>query len=162
MTWLYFYKGEHVQRLMHRLKYQGEREIGLWMGHQLGKVLENEARFKEIDYVVPVPLHPKKAYIRGYNQSLLIATGLSKVTGWPVVQPLDRTFFTTSQTRKTKYERWLNVKGKFEINQSNPIIGRHFLVIDDIITTGATLESVARVLLEAGAESVSLACVGAA
>lgn len=160
---LYFFdKGEKVQRLMHGLKYKGRKDVGLWLGKQLGLSLLKSGRFKQIDYVVPIPLHPKKEYQRGFNQSEVIGQGIEESTGWILSKLLERTEYTESQTRKTKYQRWENVSGKFRINKSSNISGHHILLIDDIVTTGATLEASARVLLEAGAKSVSVATIAVA
>jgi ComF family protein len=160
---LYFFdKGEKVQKLMHGLKYRSRKDIGLWMGNQLGLSLLKSGRFNQIDYVVPIPLHPKKKYQRGFNQSDLIGRGIEKSTGWIFSCLLDRTKNTESQTRKTKYERWKNVSGKFRVKKYKDVTGYNILLIDDIVTTGATLESTAGVLLDAGAKSVSVATIAVA
>ena len=160
---LYFFdKGEKVQKLMHGLKYRSRKDIGLWMGNQLGLSLLKSGRFKQIDYVVSIPLHPKKEYQRGFNQSALIGRGIEESTGWQFSELLERTVNTDSQTRKTKYERWENVSGKFRIKKKNSISGNHILLVDDIVTTGATLEATTRILLAAGAKNVSVATIAVA
>jgi ComF family protein len=160
---LYFFdKGEKVQKLMHGLKYRGRKDIGLWMGNQLGLSLLKSGRFNHIDYVVPIPLHPKKKYQRGFNQSDLIGQGIEKSTGWVFSELLERTENTESQTRKTKFERWKNVSGKFSVIKQKDATGYNILLIDDIVTTGATLESTAGVLLDAGAKNVSVATIAVA
>jgi len=160
---LYFFdKGEKVQRLMHGLKYKGRKDIGLWMGKQLGLSLLDSGRFKQIDNVVPIPLHPKKEYQRGFNQSAIIGQGIEESTGWLLSELLERTENTDSQTRKTKFERWKNVDGKFQVKENHDVSGHHVLLLDDIVTTGATLEATARVLLAAGAESISVATIAVA
>ena len=160
---LYFFdKGEKVQKLMHGLKYRGRKDIGLWLGKQLGLSLLESGRFKQVDYVVPIPLHPKKEYQRGFNQSTIIGKGIEKATGWLLSELLERTENTDSQTRKSKYERWKNVSGKFRVKKESHVEGYNVLLVDDIVTTGATLEATALVLLEAGAKSVSVATIAVA
>lgn len=160
---LYFFgKGESVQTLMHQLKYKGRKDVGIWLGKQLGIALLKGKRFKEIDYIVPIPLHSKKQYQRGYNQSALIGRGIEASTGWAFSPLLIRTENTDSQTKKTKFERWENVSGKFMIKPGIDLKNQNILLIDDIITTGATLEATARVLIKAGAKSVSIATVAVA
>ena len=160
---LYFFdKGEKVQKLMHGLKYKKRKDVGLWLGKKLGVSLLKSGRFDSIDYVVPIPLHPKKEFQRGFNQSLLIGQGIESTTGWVLSELLERTVNTATQTRKTKYERWKNVSGKFQLKAGSDIKGQNILIVDDIVTTGATLEATSRVLLESGAKSVSVATIAVA
>jgi len=160
---LYFYgKGEKVQQLMHGLKYRGRKDIGLWLGKQLGVSILTGGRIKQIDYIVPIPLHPKKEYQRGFNQSAMIGQGISEVTGWIFSPLLERTENTATQTRKSKYDRWKNVSGKFRIKPGSRLERLNILLVDDIVTTGATLEACARVLLDAGVKRVFIATIAAA
>jgi ComF family protein len=147
---------------MHGLKYRSRKDIGLWLGKLLGLSLLESGRFKQIDYVVPIPLHPKKEYQRGFNQSTVIGLGIEKSTGWLLSELLERTENTDSQTRKSKYERWKNVSGKFRVKKDSHVEGYNVLLVDDIVTTGATLEATALVLLKAGAKSVSIATIAVA
>jgi len=160
---LYFYgKGEKVQRLMHGLKYRGRKDIGLWLGKQLGISLLKGGRIDQIDYIVPIPLHPKKEYQRGFNQSALICQGIAEVTGWVFSPLLERTENTDTQTRKSKYDRWKNVSGKFRVKPGSNLDSLNILLVDDIVTTGATLEASARILLDAGVRRVYIATIAAA
>lgn len=160
---LYFYgKGEKVQRLMHGLKYKRRKDVGLWLGKELGISLLKGKRFKQIDYIVPIPLHPKKEYQRGFNQSALIGQGMAEVTGWTFSLLLERTVNTATQTRKSKYDRWKNVSGKFRVKPGSNLDGLRILLVDDIVTTGATLEANAKILLEAGVSQVYIASIAAA
>jgi len=160
---LYFFdKGEKVQKLMHALKYKGRKDVGIWLGKQLGLTLLKSGRFNQTDYIVPIPLHPKKEYQRGFNQSALIGQGVEESTGWVLSSLLERTENTDSQTRKNRYDRWENVSGKFRIKKRGNVTGQNILLLDDIVTTGATLEATARVLLESGAKSVSVATIAVA
>ena len=147
---------------MHQLKYKGRKDAGIWLGKQMGISLNKCNRFNEIDIVVPVPLHPAKEFKRGYNQSLMICQGVEKTTGWVVSDVIARTVNTDSQTRKSKFERWQNVDGRFTIKPGADIRNLNALLVDDIVTTGATLEANARALLAGGAKSVSIATIAVA
>jgi ComF family protein len=158
----FFRKGEGIQKMMHLLKYKRRKDVGLWMGKKLGLELLSSKRFNEIDYIVPVPLHPKKEFKRGYNQSELIAKGMESMSKWTVASLLKRKDNTTSQTRKGKYERWLNVGSSFYADPRFQLKGKNVLIVDDVITTGATLEGCIIALLEGGANSVSVATFASA
>ena len=148
--------------MMHQLKYKNRKDVGLWFGEKIAKEIGLSNRFKEIDWIVPIPLHPKKEFKRGYNQSLLIAEGIKTCTKWEVKNALERIDNTESQTKKTKYDRWLNVGSSFRINPQIDPTNKNILLIDDVITTGATLEACVHVLLNAGVKSVSVATVASA
>jgi ComF family protein len=156
-SWLFFRKGSKYQKLVHYLKYKGLMEIGDALGKMLGQDLV-ASPFTEAEMIVPVPLHPRRLRQRGYNQSERIARGISSVFDRPVVPDnLARESFTSTQTRKNKFERWKNVEGIFRVERPSEFIGRHLLLIDDVVTTGATLEAAVQALLEAGAGKVSIA-----
>ena len=158
---LYFKKGSSYRKLIHQLKYKKKPEIGIYLGRLLAEDLGNWAA--GIDYIVPVPLHPKKKKIRGYNQSEMIANGLSEILKIPVdTQTLIRATFTQTQTRKARYERWENVKSVFAISDEETFQGKHILLVDDVITTGATLEGSAQALLGVRDLKVSIAAIGMA
>lgn len=144
----HFAKGSRYQHLLHLLKYAGRRDIGLYLGQQLGIELAQIADYSNISAIVPVPLHPKKQQIRGYNQSQAIAEGIALRTGWHI-EPnvLIRQQFTQTQTHKNRDERMLNVANAFAIQQGEKLRGQHVLLVDDVITTGATLEQCAQTLL---------------
>jgi ComF family protein len=150
-----FVKQGKIQHIIHAVKYKGNEalgfELGRWMGHYY-----KETPFYQVDMLVPVPLHPKKEYQRGYNQSYLLAQGMSEVWETPVVNLLKRTSYTDSQTRKGRFQRWKNVETLFEINDSYNIENKHILLIDDVLTTGATLEACARALLDVENVKVSI------
>lgn len=157
----YFHKGNRVQRLMHELKYRKDKEVGLLLGRMLGIVLTNSDRFGEIDRVVPVPLHPKKLRLRGYNQSELIARGIAEELGVVLdSSSLVRTVNTSTQTRKSRFDRHKNVQQVFGLNNYHPSRSEHVLLVDDVVTTGATLASCASVFRQAKSTEVSL-CVAA-
>jgi len=138
----YFRKGETVQKLIHLLKYKKNRKAGAILGKIAGNIIKEMTFVPEIDFIVPVPLHPKKLRIRGYNQCEVLAKSISKSTGIAVNSDvLIRSIYNVSQTKKGKYERWQNVEGIFNVTNSKLFEGKHIMVIDDIITTGSTLEA---------------------
>lgn len=140
----FFAKKGKVQHLIHELKYKGNKEAGIFLGQQLGESIKEAPLFQGIDYLIPVPLHPKREKRRGYNQSLMIAKGISEVTGIPIGDKyLVRAVHTATQTKKSAEERFKNVKDIFEVRFANELENKHVLLIDDVLTTGATLESCA-------------------
>lgn len=157
-SFLYFSKGGRVQNLMHEFKYRSNKEIGFYLGELFAKELSKENWFDEIDLIIPIPLHPKKQQIRGYNQSEEIANGFEKQSSVPVdIGIIKRIVASETQTKKSRFRRWENVKEIFQIDNPNKIEGKHILIIDDIITTGATLEACAQKLLSIDGVKISLA-----
>jgi ComF family protein len=143
-----------VQRLIHALKYQGCRQLGVDMGVELGKALKLFPQFSNIDAIVPVPLHPARRRERGYNQSEAVAEGLATVLGGaPVLSALARTRHTPSQTTLGATDRRNNVSRAFRVVNKS-VRGRIVLLCDDVCTTGATLNACAEQLLAAGARAV--------
>ena len=143
----FFAKSGKVQHLIHELKYKNNPEAGVFLGQELGKTIKDAPLFQGIDYLIPVPLHPRREKQRGYNQSLLIAQGINEVTGIPIGDKyLIRAVYTTTQTKKSADERHKNVKDIFEVRVPEELEGKHVLLIDDVLTTGATLESCAHQL----------------
>jgi ComF family protein len=150
-----FTKEGALQHIAHALKYTGYQSIGLELGRRVGSVIL--AQKIQADYIVPIPLHTRKLRERGYNQAELIARGASEVTGIPVRADLvRRSRFTQSQTTLSIDERKKNVEDAFEIDprKGDAIEGRSFILLDDVITTGATIEACGRALREAGASHV--------
>ena len=157
-----FRKGGSVQHIIHQFKYNGKTEIGLKLGEYYGGLLSKSTRFNTIDAIIPVPLHPKKQMWRGYNQSEIFAQGLSQSMNKPVLNVLERRVFTDTQTKKETLERHENMEEIFQIKKNSlKQYHKHILLVDDVMTTGATLESCARVLIENGYE-VSLATMAIA
>ncbi len=161
-SWLFFRKGSRYQKLVHYLKYKGLKEIGEFMGRYMGKDLK-DSDFSQVDVVAAVPLHARKERQRGYNQSAWIASGVAAALSKPVSSGnLVRVVFTPTQTRRNRFERWQNVEGIFRVIRREEFQDKHVLVVDDVITTGSTLEAAVAVLLKAGAAKVSIATLACA
>ena len=160
----FFSKTGNVQHLLHQLKYQGNKEAGIFLGKQLGESIKNAKLFQDIDYLVPIPLHPKKEFMRGYNQSLVIAQGVEDRTNIPIAKDcLYRKVFTSTQTKKSREERWDNVKDIFDIKDYKILENKHILLIDDVLTTGATLLAAGKILSQINNIRMSVAtaaCTG--
>jgi len=146
---LFFYrKGGEIQQLLYALKYKGKKEVGIHFGEYYGKILKKSELFQNIDLIIPVPLHPKKLKKRGYNQSEAIAEGLSRGIGVPYfAQAIVRQIFTDTQTKKSRINRWENVKDVFEV--ADPLFLQHknILLCDDVLTTGATIEAIVQKII---------------
>jgi ComF family protein len=162
-SFAYFTHEGLLQHLLHGLKYDGKKHIGLYLGRQLGYDLKQLNWHQGIDAIVPVPLHVDKEASRGYNQTALIVEGMSSVLGIPKLEnALVRTRNTESQTQKTREERIENMQLAFTVNDVNKITGKHLLLVDDVLTTGATLEACALALQLAPGVLISIATVGIA
>lgn len=157
----YYNRGSIVQELMKELKYRKQPSIGVSLGQLLGDKLIEQSF--SVDEIVPVPLHPKRKRKRGYNQARKIAEGVSEKLDVPINEVLLlRTVNTKTQTNRSKLNRFENVENIFAIEQSEQLKGKRFLLIDDVVTTGATMLSCAKVLFDSGAEAVYIAAVGKA
>lgn len=151
-------KGSRYQHLIHFIKYKNLKELGYETGKRFGYQLSKSESFKLIDIVVPVPLHPKKEKKRGYNQCDYIAQGIGEAMSKTTIKDnLYREKFTSTQTRKNRFERWQNVEGIFGIKRPDEFTGRHILLVDDVVTTGSTLEACAIQLLKLPETKVSIA-----
>lgn len=139
-TSFFFYrKGSDFRQILHQLKYGGQKGIGAIMGRYMAAELLESGFFEGVDVILPVPLHKKKQQIRGYNQSEWIARGIAAVAGISIdTESVVRRKNTETQTRKSFLERWENVEGIFELNHAESLIGKHILIVDDVLTTGAT------------------------
>lgn len=157
-AYLRFVKTGKVQTLLHHLKYYGKQEIGELLGKWYGNELRKKEFEKEFDLILPVPLHPSKQKKRGYNQCDSIAKGLAEglQIDWDSTT-LVRKEANISQTRKDRVERWENVASIFDVSNPQKIENKHILLIDDVITTGATLEACCAPLQQAGCKSLSIA-----
>lgn len=152
-----------LQHLLHGLKYRYRSEIGAYLGHRLATDLRAAGRGGDLDLIIPVPLHPSKQAARGYNQSMVIAMAMGRELGVPVSDGiLRRVRHTESQTSKTRQERADNMAGAFSVPDPQAISGKHILIVDDVLTTGATIEACAQTLLTTATVQVSIATIGIA
>jgi ComF family protein len=157
-----FYHGGIAQNLLHHIKYKGDQELGKHLGRMFIQHLRKESAYNNVDVVVPVPLHNSKLRARGYNQSEVLANGMADILGVATDSSSTiRTKKSDTQTRKNRADRWQNVSGIFEITNDN-FQGKHVLLVDDVITTGATLEACGEVILASGAASLSVGALAAA
>lgn len=160
---LLFQKKGSVQRLIHQLKYKGHREIGAFLGEWMGAQLLDYSNFSNIDMVIPVPLHKKKLKSRGFNQVEDFGKEIAKVLTVPYIDNvLLKKSFTTTQTIKERLARWGNMEETFVLHNQDLIHNKHVLLVDDLVTTGATLEACAAVLKEAENVKISIATMAVA
>ncbi|PWV53747.1 ComF family protein [Chitinophaga sp. S165] len=152
MAAYYYRKSSLLQQLIYQFKYNRREDIATHFGEQMGNLLLQSKWLYEISHIIPVPIHPTKLQQRGYNQASLLANGIAAVTGKPVANEiLFRNNYVPSQTNKGRLHRWQNVSGTFSIRGTNQLNDQHFLLIDDVLTTGATLEACSELLINAGA-----------
>lgn len=156
----YFTKGGKVQNLLHQLKYNGQQDVGKLMGKMAGEQLLKNKVFNSIDYIIPVPLHKKRLRERGYNQSECFADGLAeKLNAAVEVGNLVRQRATSTQTRKSRFARFENMQEVFAVTAPEKLKGKHILLVDDVITTGSTLEACGSELLKIPGLKLSVATV---
>ncbi|MFA7493909.1 MAG: ComF family protein [Proteiniphilum sp.] len=154
-------KGGTLPPLIHHLKYRRKHSIGLSLGRIFGKDLMESEFLHSVDLIVPVPLHPKREKERGYNQAEIIAKGLSETTGLPLLtNNLIRIIYNPTQTKRTKTERWENVKDIFKVADPLLFEQKHLLLVDDVITTGSTLEACGIALQKCKEVKISIATLG--
>ncbi|MDR0754245.1 MAG: ComF family protein [Prevotellaceae bacterium] len=147
-SYFFFARGSKYRILLHKLKYAGRYDIGITLGSWFGAELATCKIFADVDFIIPVPLHPKKQQSRGYNQSEKICNGLSESLKKPVdSKTVIRSEFTNTQTKKNRMERWRNVSNVFEIKNPEKLKDKHILLVDDVLTTGATLEACCNAIL---------------
>ena len=159
-SFFFFNKGSRVQHLIHQLKYKGVKQIALDIGQLYGYELKDAENFNSVDLIIPVPLHKKRQRKRGYNQSAVFAEGLSLTMHTPVeTNILFRSSSTETQTKKSRFSRWKNVENIFYIKNEQLLLNKHILLVDDVVTTGATLEACAQTLLKVQGVKVSVATI---
>lgn len=157
-SYFQYRKGSRYQHLIHFIKYKGLKELGYEAGLRFGSIISGSADFSSVDVIVPVPLHRKREKQRGYNQSEWIGRGIA----WALQKPLllgnlVRAVHTKTQTRKTRFERWENVENIFVVTNPSVLAEKHVLLVDDVVTTGSTLEACAGALLQCPNTKVSVA-----
>jgi ComF family protein len=157
-----FVKESRVQHLLHALKYKNHPEVGVSLGRVYGNDLLNAGFKNQFDLIVPVPLHTSRKAMRGYNQSYEFAKGLSEALEVPIGNCIVRVAKTQTQTNKTRLNRWENVNEVFRVEDPAAIINQKILLVDDVITTGATLEACANILKGCNYKELSIACIAAA
>jgi ComF family protein len=146
---LLFRKEGITKNLIHDLKYRGNEGVGIFFGNWLGEILMKNKEFSTVDLIVPVPIHLKRKKIRGYNQVTKFGERLSTYLNIPFIEDvLVRQSSTKTQTLKARFERFNDLETKFLVNNTTQFKGKHLLIIDDVITTGATLEACASALLK--------------
>jgi len=156
----YFTKGGKVQQLMHQFKYKNKPAIGKKLGVMAGNQLKENNHFKTTDVIIPVPLHKSRLRKRGYNQSACFAEGIATVLNIPVLTDcLIRKKATQTQTKKSRYERTLNMQDVFEVVDAHKLAGKNILLVDDVVTTGATLEACALALLAVKGLQLNIATI---
>ena len=158
---LYFYsKGGKVQNMIHQLKYKNHKEVGIYLGELLGNELMVSSLFKDVDLIIPIPLHKKKLRKRGFNQAEVFANGLGNAMNIVVdIHSVLRTIATSTQTKKGRYKRWENVNEIFKVINPDLLSGKHILLVDDVITTGATMEACIQVLKQIPDVNVSVGSI---
>lgn len=154
----YFTRGALIQKLMHRFKYHGDQDLGHFLGQLMGAQLAESNRFLHVDALIPLPLFPSRERKRGFNQAAVLCEGMASVLQKPVYKNVvARSHATESQTRKSRVDRWQNMKGGFRLIKHTPICGKQVLLVDDVVTTGSTLEACGSVILEAEETLLSIA-----
>ncbi|MFZ6010759.1 MAG: ComF family protein [Bacteroidota bacterium] len=157
-----FVKESRVQHLLHALKYNNKPEVGRMLGNVYGQDLLQGNYKNEFDLIIPVPLHRSRKKRRGYNQSDEFGKGIAEILKIPCFDSfIERTLKTETQTRKSKLDRWQNVNEVFSAVKPREIENKRILLIDDVVTTGATIEACGQVLLNAGCAELSIACIAA-
>lgn len=158
-------KGSRYRKLLHKLKYGNKPQIGVALGQLLGNELAKVADYANVEFVVPVPLHIKRQRKRGYNQSEKIAAGISQAIGKPLLtDAVFRKRYNETQTKKTREERWSNVSDIFAVHPGAEarLAGKHILLVDDVLTTGSTIEACITAMLKAADCKVSVVTLAVA
>ncbi len=154
----YFTKGSMMQRLLHQFKYHGNKDLGFYLGQLMGNTLIHSNRFSFLDALIPLPLFESRERLRGFNQANILCKGIADKMGLPVLeQVVQRTALSASQTKKGRIERWQNMENRFKLRDAILLEGKQVLLVDDIITTGATLEACAREILTINQVTLNIA-----
>lgn len=159
MALLHFNKKGKAQRILHVLKYKNQPDVGITLGKFCADKIEESNLNDQFDCVLAIPLHTKKLKHRGYNQSAQFAMGISEKLNIPFYDILLRIKSTETQTRKTKLARWLNVENVFVLRDEEMVKDKRVLLVDDVVTTGATIEACAQAIFKADCLSISVLCI---
>ncbi|WP_199327769.1 ComF family protein [Dysgonomonas sp. HGC4] len=161
VSFAYFVKGGDIQKIIHEIKYKNNPHLAVYVGEICGREILKSSYFEDVDFIVPIPLHKNRLKTRGYNQALMLANGISKQTNIPVnTDNLIRIIDNPSQTKNSKFERWKNTEGIFGIKDEDQFKDKHILLIDDVITTGSTLEVCAKLITSCPEAKISIFTVG--
>jgi ComF family protein len=156
----YFNKDSVIQRIIIQLKYKNNQAAGNFLGKLLGRQIAAAKRFDDVDIIIPLPLNDKKLFRRGYNQASIIANGIAAVWNRTVTEDaVERILFTETQTHKDRIARWETMEGVFTVTQPALIVNKHILLVDDIVTTGATLEACGEAVLKVPGVKLSIATI---
>jgi ComF family protein len=159
----YFAKETLIQELIHQLKYKGNQDIGYFLGQLMGNSLLNSNRFKNLDCLIPLPLYPEKERKRGFNQATIICNGISAQMNIPVMRHnVVRRRFTETQTKKHRTQRWENVANSFQVKDPMLLNDKNILLVDDVVTTGATLEACGHAIAQSANVKMSVATLSMA
>jgi ComF family protein len=162
-SWLFYNKGSLAQHLIHQIKYKRNIKLGKFMGLQLGMAMLETGLYNDVDVLIPLPLNKKKLAKRGYNQAMLLCQGMAEALQKPVEDvAVFRNRFTETQTKKSRLERISNVEQVFDLQDGHTLKNKHALLVDDVITTGATMESCGQILLQVPGLKLSMASLAAA
>lgn len=158
MSEFYFSKSSVIQNLIHEFKYGGNVKVGAYLGRMMGKSIINSNRFSGIDVLIPLPLFTQKEFKRGFNQSMVLCEGINEITNIPIIaKNITRVAATETQTRKGRIQRWENVEKSFSVQDPTKLIDRNILLVDDVITTGATIEACGSQILKTAGVKLSVA-----
>jgi ComF family protein len=159
-SYCHFTKQSLIQNILHQAKYKNNQQAAIFMGNLLGTSLIQSNRFNTIDAIVPLPLFAARLKKRGYNQATLISKGIAAQTGKPIIETaVTRLSATETQTHKNRVERWQNMQGRFMVTNAAVLENKHILLVDDVVTTGATLEACGQELLTIKGTQLSIATI---
>ncbi len=159
----YYYRGGKVQNIVKEIKYGKQPELAFDMGRRIGLSLASQHNLTDLNAIIPVPLHPKREKKRGYNQSYFLGKGIAEVLEIPILNDrMVRIVNNRSQTDKSRQERWENVNSIFSLKNPEELSGMHVLLVDDVITTGSTLESCCTVLNHVKGIKITIATLATA